>query len=946
MPARVHALLVVRPDGRTPADLHLERTLAALQAQTRPVDALTIALCGTDERLREVVTASAAEGVIAMPRGAGYADAVRAATHRLDGDAVWLLAQDTCPEPDALAGLVATLETAPSVAIAAPKLVRWNDPGRLVSLGVSVTRFGRTVRLGDGELDQGQHDATPDVLGADVRGLLVRADAWRALDGLDPALTGADEGLDLSIRARLAGFRIALSPSARVGVAGDGVAGVPASNDPIPRMRRWFAVRSAQLHRRLVYAPAAVVLLHWLSFLPLAAWRTLRDLLTKQPGRIGPEWAAAVVAMCRVPAVLRARGRIRRTRRTSWARLAGLRVSRAQLRQHLDAEDGGDDAHADDLGFFSGGGAWVVLAALVASVAAFPALLAWPVLGGGALAPLRATVGRLWADAAYGLRPLGWEVAGPADPFSAVIAVIGSLWPGEPSRALVILWVLALPLAALGAWFAATRVTAKPVLRATAAVAWTLAPAFLAALVDGRPTGVLVHLLLPWLLFTGAVARRSWSSAGVASLLAAAVLACAPSLAPALVGLWAGAIVLVIVFRRGQGVAHIVWLLVPALVIAAPLVWRQLRSGNPWSLLADPGVTWAGPQVAADVGGRALLAAGFPTPDPGGWGRFLGDAGATWWVPLLVAPVVLLALLAPFTVRRLAAVCLLAMAAAGLSTAFVVVGISVAADAGQPVALWPGPALSLAYAGMIGAAAVTLDLLSPVPAMRTAAASVVMLALAASAVPALTASSRGAAELTGGAVSTLPAYVAAEGRDSPGQGTIVITPLSGGDLETSVVWGDSATLGGQTTLLAARSEPTSSDLATAEVTAALVTGSSGDVVARLAEHGIGFVLLAQAPGGETDAARAVRLGAVTAIDQRDGLDGVGETDRGTLWRVSVPVAARAALEPDARVVARSAALLQLGVVGVALLLALPTRASRAVARRTTRIVGAHPEELR
>ena len=71
-----------------------------------------------------------------------------------------------------------------------------------------MTRFGRTVGLADGELDQGQHDAREDVLGADVRGILVRADAWRELGGLDPALRGADEGLDLGVRARLSDARV------------------------------------------------------------------------------------------------------------------------------------------------------------------------------------------------------------------------------------------------------------------------------------------------------------------------------------------------------------------------------------------------------------------------------------------------------------------------------------------------------------------------------------------------------------------------------------------------------------------------------------------------------------------------------------------------------------------------------------------------------------------
>ena len=123
MPARVHALLVVRPDGRAPAAFHLTRTLAALRDQTRAVDALTIVLCGGDERLRALAEESGAEAVIAAPSRTGFAAALRLASRRIDGDAVWLLAQDVAPEPEALQRLAAALETAPSVAIAVPKLV-------------------------------------------------------------------------------------------------------------------------------------------------------------------------------------------------------------------------------------------------------------------------------------------------------------------------------------------------------------------------------------------------------------------------------------------------------------------------------------------------------------------------------------------------------------------------------------------------------------------------------------------------------------------------------------------------------------------------------------------------------------------------------------------------------------------------------------------------------
>ncbi|MFK4836175.1 glycosyltransferase family 2 protein, partial [Microbacterium sp. ZW T2_14] len=207
---------MVRPDGRTPAAFHLRRSLAALAEQTRQVDVLTIIVCGGDDRLFEIADAAGAASVVKAPASTGFAAATALAPLQAsDGEggqeadsgsgALWLLAQDTAPEPDALARLAGALELSPSVAFVAPKLVRWDDRSEIVSLGVSMTRFGRTVGLADDELDQGQHDAQEDVLGADVRGILVRSDAWSRLGGLDRGLAGADEGLDLGVRARLAG---------------------------------------------------------------------------------------------------------------------------------------------------------------------------------------------------------------------------------------------------------------------------------------------------------------------------------------------------------------------------------------------------------------------------------------------------------------------------------------------------------------------------------------------------------------------------------------------------------------------------------------------------------------------------------------------------------------------------------------------------------------------
>ncbi|THE07559.1 glycosyltransferase family 2 protein [Microbacterium oleivorans] len=941
MPARVHAILVVRPHGRGPTDLHLSRTLRALAAQTRRADVLTVVLCGPDEKLKKLASESGAEVVIVAGRGTGFADALRLASRRITGDAVWLLAQDTAPAPDALARLAGALETAPSVALAAPKLVSWDDASRIVSLGVTMTHTGRTVGLADGELDQGQHDTGEDVLGSDIRGVLVRSQVWSALAGVDPGLAGADEGLDLGIRARLAGGRVALAPTALVAVAGDGVAGAPEGRSAGARGRRLYAERKAQLHRRLVYAPAAAVPFHWLALLPLALWRTLGHLVAKNPGRIGPEWAASFSVLIGLAAVVRARRTIRRNRTASWLSLAQLRIGRRDLRERLEDEADAAATPREDLRFFSGGGAWVVLGALATSMLSFGALLAWPVLGGGGLAPLRSGIVALWTDAAYGPRALGWDTIGPADPFASVVAMIGSLSPLAPSRALVILWLLALPLAALGGWFAATRVTQRSVLRCAAAFAWAVAPMFLVALVEGRPTAVILHVALPWLIYTATAARRSWSSAGLASIILVIVLACAPSLAPALLVLWLVALILVTSSRRGRGAGRIAWLIIPAIAIFLPLGWYHLTVGDPLAVFADPGRPLAVGGNPEGLLPKVLFAFGYPSTDGAGWTQFLGEDGRAWWVAAFTAPVLLLALLGPVLGRLIPASVALGAAVLGVVTAVLGSGIALTAGMSGPVAIWPGTALSLAWAGLILAAVTGLDGLRRVDALVPVAASLVIAFLAVGAVPALTAVVRGESALTDGPSSTLPAYVQTAGsegeRDGEQTATLVLTVQPDAAYSAAVVWGASETLGGQTTLQSTRPELTSGDRELAHVTADLVSTATGDVVADLARHGIAYVLLEQAPR-ESDLARAGRLGAQNLLNQRADLVSVGQTARGVLWSVKGTIAERTVDDASGPHSFR-VALLQLGVIAVALLLAVPTRASLRAGRRHPRIIG-------
>jgi len=286
------------------------------------------------------------------------------------------------------------------------------------------------------------------------------------------------------------------------------------------------------------------------------------------------------------------------------------------------------------------------------------------------------------------------------------------------------------------------------------------------------------------------------------------------------------------------------------------------------------------------------------------------------------------------------------VAVLGIGTAFAAVAISVAFAESLAVPIWPGAGLSLAWIGALGGALVALDsgLAPRLNTARNLVAVLVIVVIAVLSVPALTASVRGVTLLANGPESTLPAYVAAEGRDDPDVGTLVLTPQNAGGLAAELVWGGSETLGGQATIVSTRTAATPADRTLANLSADLVTASAGDAVAGVAAQGIGFVLLAPAAQPESDTARSLRLSSQTALDQRDGLDAVGNTPKGVLWRVTVPIADRAVAAIGD--LAGWIAFGQLAIFGIALLLAVPTAAARRAAQRTPRVVGHYWQEGR
>jgi GT2 family glycosyltransferase len=927
MQPRVTAILVVRN-----GEPWLDRTLQALGAQTRRPDAqLFIDCSSTDHSAEKLAISSPTQYVLApnLPLGAAITFGLQQlAPAESDDDWVWVLSADTAPETDALERLLAAVEIAPSVAIAGPKVVDPDDRALIRSYGESMSRFGTSVKLVEDELDQAQHDLDGDVLGVTGSGMLVRRTLWERLGGFDPGLPGVDAGLDFSIRARLAGFRVIRVAGARVsrGIRPEDLG----RRRPLPGRGRIRAARTAQLHRRMVYAPAGALPFHWLSLVPLAILRSIGQLLAKRPGAIGGEFAAAF-RVAFDAGVAGARARIRRTRSLGWAAVAPLRIPGDHVRELRAA--GRDRAASDraepDLirpAFFSGGGAAVTLVGALIGLGLFWRLIGAPALGGGALLPLADRVGTLWSRMLAGARDVGVGLTGPPDPFSGVVALLGSLTPWNPSLSLVLLWITAAPFAALAAWWCATRFTERRSPAVFAALLWMLAPPLLAALTAGRPAAVLVHLLLPWLLLACLEASRSWSASAAAALLFAAVVACAPVLAPALVlalVAWA--------FARPRGLIRVLGIPLPAAALFAPLVIAQLVRGNPLGLLADPGAT--APDSRAS-GWHLLL--GQPTISSDGWAALATAIGLPAELGLLapailLAPLAAAALLAVFLPGARRAIPALIVALLGLVTAVLSTHLGLASAGGQLVTPWAGSGLSLYWLGLVGAAVVALDAIA---SARVIVGIVLVLASTAAVAPLLIAPVVGSATATASDGQLLPALVTAEAAAHPRIGTLVMVPQQDGSLSAVVERGAGTTLDAQSTLWTTRRSTDAASHELSTLAGNLASRSGFDATKSLKDFQIEFIVVPDLRGDGTGtagaAAAAVRQRVAEALDGTPALTRVGDTtSAGTLWRVAGFTPART----PTIVPTRSSVAILTGqgiIVLLTVLLAIPTGRRRRV----------------
>jgi GT2 family glycosyltransferase len=150
--------------------------------------------------------------------GEGFGESANEVLDLVEGNNgyFWICHDDVAPSADALRLMMNEMAQS-NAGVVGPKLLDWEDPRHLQSVGFGVDRCGELVSVVEpGEMDQQQHDGRRDVFMVPSACMLVRADLFRSLEGFDPHLRLHGEDLDLCWRAHQMGARVLVVPAARV----------------------------------------------------------------------------------------------------------------------------------------------------------------------------------------------------------------------------------------------------------------------------------------------------------------------------------------------------------------------------------------------------------------------------------------------------------------------------------------------------------------------------------------------------------------------------------------------------------------------------------------------------------------------------------------------------------------------------------------------------------
>ena len=655
----------------------LPEVVASLTKQRHEIDQVIAVDTGSKDDSARLLK-NAGITTLSAPRETGFGEAVEIAlaSTKLKRAAegitewIWLIHDDCAPQAEALRELLLAIDEKPNVALAGPKLRGWYDRNHLLEVGVSIAGNGaRWTGLEYREQDQGQHDGITEVLSVSTAGALIRREVFEEIGGFDKELSLFRDDVDLGWRIHTAGHTALVVPTA-----------VAFHAEAAANERREIDVTDAFLHRPLLLdrRHAAYVLLanstFWLlplialQLLGAALLRSIGYLLAKLPGYALDELAAVALVILQPQDLIRGR-RARKTTRLVSSRVVArfvpprgtqlaltidksrdalLRtwratslVKRAESTKSSSIDFNDEAAENADIelvkapSIFSGIKSRPILSSFIALfiVSLFAFRGRYTDLVGGAM-PLTPDSGlnllRQYVDS-WHIVGLGSSVNMP--PWIAILGTATLITGFNAKLFISLLFVLAVPLAFIGAYLLAKKFTNLPYLALGAALLYSFAPLGLTSLNAGRLATVLLFVVGPWLvralLDLEILESLSWRKVWWLAILLTVVFAFSPLTFGAIV-IWQFLLVVFDVFAfnakpgrlskedfDSRNIRRIAIVVAPILVTAP---WSLELILHPSRILLDPGLPLPGGDVLSII-----------LTNPGGVG-----APPMWLVPSIL----------------------------------------------------------------------------------------------------------------------------------------------------------------------------------------------------------------------------------------------------------------------------------------------------------------------
>ncbi|WP_034270065.1 glycosyltransferase family 2 protein [Haloechinothrix halophila] len=295
--------VVVCHDG----EAWLPTVLSALRRSTVRPQCVVAVDTGSTDRTPELLDYALSgqdaivDSILTMRADTGFAEAVAAgvqhATVSFDERHtwVWVLHDDSAPEPDCLTDLLHAADAAPSAGVLGPLAVDWLDTRLIAEAGLSTDASGhRHDGMGIDAAELAEQSS--EVLAMPSAGVLIKRTLWDQLGGFDEDFPLLREDIDFGWRANVAGVTVLCVPRARIRHAralrrGErGVGAIPgAASD---RAKAHAADRIGGVHTLLVNCSTPSFLLGVPRLVVLCVLRAIGFVLARDLVRARAELAA------------------------------------------------------------------------------------------------------------------------------------------------------------------------------------------------------------------------------------------------------------------------------------------------------------------------------------------------------------------------------------------------------------------------------------------------------------------------------------------------------------------------------------------------------------------------------------------------------------------------------------------------------------------------------